>query len=244
MSNDMVTAGGMNPLALLQSAIERGLDVDKLGKLMDLAERWEANRAAAAYGVALAKFQSLCPPIKKKRKASIPNKAGGDGWSYQFADFEDVMRTVGPLMQACELSVTFSSDTTGNQLKVTCNVRHGSHVQPTTLTVPIPQMLVNDTQKFGAALSYAKRYSLAAALNLVFTGEDNDAAGLLETISRDEADELERLLAEKGADRTRFLKYLGDTEGQPVEEIADIGRKTFLTAMDTLKRYKKKEAKA
>lgn len=241
MNSTLVPAGGMNPLALLQTAIERGLDVDKLGKLMDLAERWEANQAAAAFGAALAKFQSVCPPIKKSRTAKMPGKNGGDGWSYQFADFEEVMKTVNPLLIDCGLSVTFSSDTSGATLKVTCFVRHGVHVQPTTLTVPIPaQMIVNDTQKFGAALSYAKRYSLAAALNLVFTGEDNDAAGLLETITAGEAETMERLLAEKGADRTRFLKYLADTEGRPVEEIGDIGRKTFLTAMDTLKRYKRK----
>jgi hypothetical protein len=36
-------------------------------------------------------------------------------------------------------------------------------------------MRVNETQKFGAALSYAKRYALQGALNIVVTDEDTDA---------------------------------------------------------------------
>lgn len=245
MSNDMVPAGGMNPLALLQTAIERGLDVDKLGKLMDLAERWEANQAAAAYGHALAKFQSLCPPIKKNRTATIPNKNDPNkAWSYKFADYEDVMKQIGPLLCECGLSVTFSEgEQLANKLAVVCSVRHGSHVQPTHFAVPIPQMLVNDTQRFGAAMSYVKRYALAAALNLVFTGEDNDAAGLLGTITEAEVKVIEDLLEAKNAPRERFMKHLGEVEGRPVASIAEIGRKTFITVVDTLKRMKKQEGK-
>ena len=49
-----------NPLSMLASALQQGHDVDKLGKLMDLAERYEANEARKAFATALSKFQATC----------------------------------------------------------------------------------------------------------------------------------------------------------------------------------------
>jgi hypothetical protein len=48
-------------------------------------------------------------------------------------------------------------------------------------------MSVNDTQKMGAALSYAKRYALCAALNIIVTDEDDDAAKMSVTIDDKQA---------------------------------------------------------
>ena len=68
-------------------------------------------------------------------------------------------------------------------------------------------MQVNDTQKWGAALSYGKRYALMAALNIVVEDEDSDAEGLLESVSADQAMKIEAAIEETEGDKGRFLHY-------------------------------------
>ncbi len=204
MANELEESSGVtNPLVLIQSAIERGVDPDRLGKLMDLAERWEANRAATAFAAAVARFQSLCPVVFKGRKAGKE----GDGLKYSFASYDDVMAEAGPVLAQCGLAVSYTTQPAAAGLEITCRVSLGIHTQETRLTIPIPQMKVNDTQKFGAAMSYAKRFAICAALNIVVTDEDDDAASQLVCVSQDQVEQLNILLEETGSDLARFLDW-------------------------------------
>ena len=192
-----------NPMAIIEAAINRGIDPDQLGKLLDLQERYERNRAAEAFGAAIARFQRDCPPITKSRKVD----AGP--MRYRFASYDDVMKHAGPLLAECGIAVSFSTETTDRGLRATCRVRVGIHAEDYTLEVPIPDMRVNDTQKYGAALSYVKRYALCAALNIVVTDEDNDATGLGKLVSAEQIAEIKRLVEKTDTDHGRFLKWAG-----------------------------------
>lgn len=217
-----------SPLALIQSAIEKGHDPEQLGKLMDLHERWEVNQAAAAFADALTTFQAKCRPIRKARSA-------GEGrFKYSYAGYEDVMRAVGPLLAECGIAVSFSTQTHEKGIRVTLTLRVGTHTQDNTLDVPIPAMSVNDTQKYGAALSYAKRYSLCAALNIVTTDEDDDAQHCVDPISDQQAMEIDAFCQEHNIAKGPFLKYMG------VTAIEHIAAPDFRKAMDGL-RAKAKE---
>jgi hypothetical protein len=194
-----------NPLALLAMAVEKGADPDQLGKLLDLQERFERNEAAKAFGVALAKFQAACPPIVKNRSIDL---GGGKGPLY--ANLDDIIRVVAPVLRDCGLAVTFSASITdAGMLRAVCKVHCGAHVEVSEITLPVPaQMRVNDTQKMGAALSYAKRYALCAALNIVVTDEDNDAAALdMEFVTDAQAQEIVDLLKKKGKQLDGFCAW-------------------------------------
>ena len=56
-----------DPGSLLQLAIEKGMDMNKLSQLLDIYQRWEAEKAKKSYFEALAKFQEECPEIKKTK---------------------------------------------------------------------------------------------------------------------------------------------------------------------------------
>jgi len=71
-----LTVQQQTPMALIQMAVQANADPDKLGKLMDLQERWEAKQAADAFGQALADFQSECPPVHKGRSIDLGRGAG------------------------------------------------------------------------------------------------------------------------------------------------------------------------
>lgn len=214
----------MTPMALIAAAIEKGYAPDQLSALMDLQERHERNEAARQFAEALTRFQSRCPRIAKDRTA------GSGAYSYQFASYDDVMAGISGLLAECGLCLSFSTTTHEKGLRVTLTIRCGTHTQDNTLDVSIPEMKVNDTQKYGAALSYAKRYALCAALNIVVTDEDNDAAGMSETITEEQCVRIQEWIAQKNVNAKKFLEWLG------VESLSEIPASKYSMAIDALKR--------
>jgi hypothetical protein len=214
VSNGLATVQATNPLAILAAAVERGADPDQLEKLLALQERYERNEAAKAFADALTTFQSKCPTIRKNRTATITGSRSS--YSYNFASYDDVMRQITGLLTECGLALSFSTENQDKGIRVTLKIRHGTHVEPHTLDVPVPAMSVNDTQRYGAALSYAKRYALCAALNIVVSDEDDDAQSAVEPISDEQARELEAFIDEHDIDQAAFLNWID------VGTIADI----------------------
>jgi ERF superfamily len=169
----------INPLAMLATALEKGHDVEKLGKLMDLAERYEANQARKAFAAAMSQFQADCPPIVENKIAYVNTKDGGS-YSYSYADLDAIMATIRPTLKATGLSVSFDTmiSDDGTQITSLCHVMHAAgHKETTRFVCPVDQALrMNDSQKMGSANSYANRYNVLNAFALT-AGEDNDGAG-------------------------------------------------------------------
>lgn len=174
----VATISEPNPLAMLATALEKGHDVDKLGKLMDLAERYEANQARKAYALAMSQFQADCPPIVENKVAYVTTKDGGS-YSYSYADLDAIMSTIRPTLKACGLSVSFDTAISedGKQITSLCHVMHAAgHKETTRFVCPVDAALkMNDSQKMGSANSYANRYNVLNAFALT-AGEDDDGA--------------------------------------------------------------------
>ena len=220
---------GATLLAIIQQASQQpDLDIAKMQQLMELKREWDKDRAAEAYAAAISDFQRKCPQIHKGRKP-------GSGPTYTYASYDDVMVVAGPILAECGIAVTFSQEQVEKSLKVTCRLRVGTHAEDHTFVVPVPDMRVNDTQKFGAALSYAKRYALCGALNIVTTDEDTDASNLsMNTITEEQAIQLQEWIDSTGADKAKFLAFL------KVERLADLPASKFANAMEALQKKAKR----
>lgn len=211
---DVVVAepAAMNPMQIIQQvASAPDLDVNKLEKLMDLQERWEARQAVHSFNEALAAFQGACPRIAKTR-------AGNHNIKY--APLDEIMATIQPHLSANGLSVRFSTSMEASGLiKAVCTVSHiAGHSESSEIMIPVDdKMAANSSQKMGSANSYAKRYALSNALNLAFIEDDTDAENLYETLSDDQVVNIWALLEEVGADRKAFLKW---AKSDSVENIA------------------------
>lgn len=230
MGTALVEHKDPTPMTLIAAALDRSdIDPGKLEKLMELQERWDRNRAAEAFGQALTNFQTKCPIIHKSRTVKLSSQGG-----YKFASYDDIHREIAPLLAECGLAVSFSTDQVEGKLKATCRIRHGTHYEDHTLTVPVPDMRVNDTQKYGAALSYAKRYALCAALNIVVSDEDSDAEGLVETIGDEEIATLQEWIESTGTDLPKFLKWAA------IESLKEMSRDFYPAAINQLKRKQKR----
>lgn len=211
-----------NPLAIIAGAIERGMDPDRLGKLMDLQERYEKTRAAEKFSAALAAFQSECPAVHKSRQAD----------RYAFANYDDVMRVAGPIMARHGIAVSFTVDNQEKMLVITVRVRVGAHCEDYTFPSPVAAgVKLTAPQEYGMTLKYLQRYALCAALNIRTTDiVDNDGAGL---VTADDIAALEDRFAEAkqvkaSIDWKKFLKWL------QCDDVRTISRKQFDTGMSYL----------
>jgi hypothetical protein len=234
MATDLVErpATDMAPQTILDAIKRPDVDPAQMMGMLDVYERLENARASEQFGYALATFQARCPQITKTRKIDL---GGGSGPMY--ASLDDIMREIAPLLAEFRIAVTFSATLTDDgKMRAVCHVRHGRHVESSEITLAVPaQMRVNDTQKMGAALSYAKRYALCAALNIVVTDEDSDAQGVAQAIDEKQVATLEEWIETSGANRQKFL----DT--YQIKTLGEMPAQMFLTAISQLQRKAKQK---
>lgn len=232
------------PMSLIQTAIEKGMAVENLGKLMDLQERYERNEAAKEFALAIADFQSKMPAVVKGNPVNDKN----GNLMYTFASFDDIMAIAQPILSARGITVTFSTKVTPEKLmETTCHVRVGIHVEHTSITLALPSIPnANDAQKAGAALAYGQRYSMKAALNIRISGEDTDAAKLAETVNEQQAQRIDNLIERRLSYPvpemyvTRLFKWAGAPEGG---KAVDIPAEHFQKVVDELERQIASEKK-
>lgn len=161
------------PTDLIAQAIEKGLDVQALEKLMDLQERWDANKARKLFFESFTKFQSECPDIRKMKAVSF---GGDDKAKYHYAPLADITRQIGLKLKENELSYRWEIQDTDKEIKVTCLVSHVSgHTERTTMQAnPDTSGAKNPIQARGSAIEYLKRYTLIGALGLSTADTDID----------------------------------------------------------------------
>jgi hypothetical protein len=168
----------VNVEALLMQAVQSGVPVESLERLMAMRRELREEYARQAFFTALAGFQSECPVIAK---TSEVKDRGGQSVRYRFASLDRIVETIRPHLQRHELSFTFRTafDLDNNHLVAACEVHHAlGHSETSEFRVPIAKdSFMNGAQHFGSASSYARRYALLGALGIVTGDEDDDAQG-------------------------------------------------------------------
>lgn len=126
--------------------------------------------------------------VTKARRVNIPGKDGKQGANYAYADLGDVLDVVKPVLEAAGLAITQAAADDG----VHTLLLHtsGEWVSWPPLTVRTGQ---NTPQAQGSALTYSRRYSILAALNLATEDDDGQAAAVpapkpVKTAARKEAE--------------------------------------------------------
>src|SRR3990167_2295353 len=177
---DMTIPEDGTPAMLLKLAIQQpNFDVEKLGKLMELQERWEARQAKIAYDRAITDFQSKCPVLKRTKKVAY-NQV-----SYSYAPLSEIKETINDTMKFCGLSYRWEFKDGGKDdpISVTCIITHESgHSERTTMSAwPDDSGAKNEIQQRGSTLTYMQRYTLIGALGITSADTDDDgkASGAL-----------------------------------------------------------------
>jgi hypothetical protein len=166
------------PADLLRIAVETGADLDRLEKLMDLQQKWEANEARKAYVAAMTGFKGEPIQIFKRKEVSFTTR-DGDTTSYKHAELSDVTDAIAPAMAKHQLSFRWDVKQEAGTITVDCIVTHvlGHSEKVTMQGSPDTSGKKNAIQQVASTVSYLQRYTLLAATGVATKGMDDDAQG-------------------------------------------------------------------
>lgn len=162
----------VSPLAMLNAAIERGVDTDTLGKLMDLQARWEADEARKAYTRAMTAFKAEGLSVTKDKQVSF------SGTSYTHASLANVVNVVAGALSRHGLSHQWQTSQADGMVVVRCTITHErGHSESVTLSAePDDSGKKNRIQQIGSTVTYLQRYTLMAITGLAAKDMDDDGA--------------------------------------------------------------------
>lgn len=171
------------PDKLLEMAVNSNLDIDKLGKLMELKKQWDADQARRSFFNALNEFQYKVPELRKDKKVSFKTQNGQT--EYNYATLASITRQLKETCKEFGLSYRWEITDTKEEIKVTCIITHlDGHSEQTTMTAsPDTSGSKNPIQARGSAIEYMKRYTLIGALGL--STADSDIDGEVPLVSVD-----------------------------------------------------------
>lgn len=221
--------------APMYSMIERAardpaVDIDKLERLMLMQERAIAREAKAAFDASMAELQPELPAIGERGKAIVQGQT-----RYTFALWEDINAAIKPVLMRHGFALTFRTDF-ANGITVTGVLSHrAGHREETSITLPTDASgSKNAVQAVASSVSYGKRYTAGALLNLTSHGEDDDAyRAAVETISEDQEILINDMLEATGSDKAAFLKWC------KIDRVSAIPAARFDAVMAQLKRKEK-----
>lgn len=222
-------------MALFQQALSQGESgTNALEKLVDLQERMHRRRAELEFSMALAEFQSVCPTISKSSTAKIMTK-GGSGYSFTYADLEEIVSTVRPHLASCGFSFSFDSKTDGKLLTCICTLRHANgHRETSSFTLPTESSSgASDQQKVGGALTYAKRQCLISILGLAMSDPEDKPVTRQANISEEQAANLGALMQDVGVQVAAFCNRFG------IMDVSELPASRYSEAVQALERRRK-----
>jgi hypothetical protein len=224
------------PAMLLNIAIEKGAELDKLEKLMELQMKWEANQARKAYSQAMSDFKANPPEIEKNKKVSYKTTSGTTAYSH--ASLGNVTNKIGSELSKHGLFASWATKQEEKGVTVTCRISHVlGHSEETSLTAALDQSGGKNTiQALGSTISYLERYTILALTGLATHDLDDDGKNSEEVpfISDKEKSTIIDMINAKEVDQNKFLSYM------KCESIESIPADKFKIAMEALRTAKGK----
>jgi hypothetical protein len=168
-------------LAVIERAArDPSVDIDKMERLLQMQERVQERDARSAFTAALAEMQPLLPVITERGKIIIRDRADASKIIQEtgYALWEDINEVIRPLLERFGFALSFrTGQAADGKLVVTGLLKHRAGHEE-TCELPIPHDSSgskNAVQAIGSSLSYGKRYTAIALLNITTKGEDDDA---------------------------------------------------------------------
>lgn len=225
----------ISPMDIVQMAMDKGLDIERIEKLMEISERWRKVQAEHSFIVALAAFKADPPQVIKDAKNSQYKNA-------QYATIGNIVNTVNPFLGRNSLSASWDIDQSEPQIKVTCILEHidGHRRQVAMKGPPDESGAKNELQKIRSTVTYLQVSTFQAVTGVIAINEDDDgnesgAASAL--ITENQAADLNTIAQDVQADSQAFLRYMC------VSKLADIKAIDYQKAVNALRQKGKQRAK-
>jgi hypothetical protein len=224
---------------IAKAASDPNTDVVKLEKLMDMQERVLNRNARMAFASALSAMQSEMPVIDEN--GAIVHKEGEKPRS-KYALFEDINDAVKPILQTHGFAITFRIKQLDAMIEITAVLSHREgHSEETSMRMPADSSgSKNTVQAMGSTVSYGKRYTMMALLNITSRakGDRDDDGAATGMIDIDQAVIIDKLIADTKADKKAFLAYF------KIDDVRKLKNSDHQVALDMLNKKAKKATAA
>lgn len=234
----VVPAPQSEVLAVVQM-IERAskdpsVDIEKMQKLFELREKVRAQTARDDFVAAKIRVQSELPVIRTQGRIDL-----GKGRPLRYARWEDINETIKPILRDHGFDLSFRTGHSEGKTTVTAVLAHvAGHTEETTIYLPPDSSGAKSAvQGVGSAVSYGKRYTTAALLNLTWGGEDDDGNdGKHQAISSEHHASLVEAATAAGVDPTKLAMVFA------VDDLRELPESKYDAAMAKISAKKVKPA--
>jgi hypothetical protein len=163
----------VNPQALIAAAIDKGLPVETMEKLLAMRRELRAEWARDQFFKALRTFQRDCPVIVKTKV--VKDRGGRE--MYRYAPLDSIVAQVKEKLDAHGFSYIITTAQGDGGFTATCTAHHSDgHQESTGFRVPIdPNDFMSEPQQVGSAGTFAKRYAFCNAFGIMTADSDPDA---------------------------------------------------------------------
>lgn len=223
----------INPLSLIQVAIEKNLDPASLDKLYDLQERHEVNQSKKAFNHAMSEFAKNAPKLVKDKNVNF-NKT-----QYKYVTLASIVNEVQKVMSGLGLSHRWKTTQDNGFISVECIVTHElGYSESSSFTAPPDTSgAKNNIQAIGSTISYGQRYTLLSILGLsAFEDDDARSAVNVEYITEKQVKTIEDLMDKTDTKLGQFLRFL------KVDSLENIRSSSFIGVINALESKIKQEA--
>lgn len=170
--------GAQMMAVVARAASDPTVDVDKMERLLDMQERMLNRNARVQYAEAMVEVQKHLPRVIRERsiRHESKDKKGVAQVISTYASWEDIDKAIRPTLDAHGFSLTFRVETQDDRTVVTAVLMHsGGHEERTGFRLPLDTGgAKNNVQAYGSTITYGKRYTACALLNIVTEDDDTD----------------------------------------------------------------------
>lgn len=216
------TVTQITPMELLRVSVERGDDLARLEKLMELERAWKADKAKEAFNLALAEFKKVPVVVTKDRENSQYSKPDKKA---MYTSLGNLVNTVNAAMAPYGLSASWEVDQSAG-IRVTCVLTHTlGHSKSVGLSGPIDSSgAKNPLQQIKSTITYLQAATFQAVTGVVAQDDSvnmDDDANSSSAISTDQATVLRDKIEELKTVRPKFnpAKFLEWLKAASVEQI-------------------------
>lgn len=156
-------------------------------ELLDMQKEIMADQSKRDFNAAFIALQRDLPAIRRDGRIEVrekdPRTGSREGGRVQqstpYATFNNIMKTIKPLLVKHGFALSFETEPMGERLLVKGRLEGYGHERTTAFPLPAETSgSKNNVQGWGSSMSYGKRYCTIALLNIVSEApEDRDTDG-------------------------------------------------------------------
>lgn len=169
VKNKEIAVVRSEPSELIRLAIDKGADLDKLERLLNIKRAYDADEARKAFTMALSEFKKEVPVLFKDRTNKQYNST--------YVSKGNLINTITPVLSKFGFSASFLYENLPeNMIEVICRLTHAKgHSEETSFSAPIDVSgAKNPIQQRKSTTTYLEKITFAGILGIESTEEIDD----------------------------------------------------------------------